>query len=195
SLDEWRFFGSLEANGWKKLKKSRNSFWALDSQECYCHEGSHKVISYANDGEPSVIFGRDFLVTSESSVDFGIGEIDIDLTMFEEMKDIYVMLDALIKNSDEVGSSNGDLVKMGKASRNKNHNVNKLTPSPQLKFEEIPPISAIAPPSPIYHPLTQEQKDLKILFDPDLPHLILPEFEHGKLSQSIVLSILQLHYF
>ncbi|GJR26025.1 hypothetical protein Tco_1102257 [Tanacetum coccineum] len=85
------------------------------------------VISYANDGEPSVIFGRDFLVTSESSVDFGIGEIDIDLTMFEEMKDIYVMLDALIKNSDEVGSSNGDLVKMGKASRNKNHNVNKLT--------------------------------------------------------------------
>ncbi|GJT94872.1 retrovirus-related pol polyprotein from transposon TNT 1-94 [Tanacetum coccineum] len=33
--------------------------------------------------------------------------------------------------------------------------------------------------------------DLKILFDPDLPHLILPEFEHGKLSQSIVLSILK----
>ncbi|GJZ65841.1 hypothetical protein Tco_0622537 [Tanacetum coccineum] len=117
------------------------------------------VIGYANEGEHSVIFGRDFLVTSESRVDFGIGEIDIDLTMFEEMKDIDVMLDVLVKNSDKVGSSNGNLVKMGKASRNKNHNVNKLTPPPQLKFEEIPPISAIAPPSPINHPLTQEQKE------------------------------------
>ncbi|GJT08160.1 hypothetical protein Tco_0842622 [Tanacetum coccineum] len=117
------------------------------------------VIGYANEGEPSVIFGRYFLVTSKSRVDFGIGKMCIDLTMLEEMKDIYVMLDALVENLEKVGSFNGDLVKMGKASRNKNHNVNKLTPPLQLKIEEIPPISAITPPLPIYHPLTQKQKE------------------------------------
>ncbi|GKG51625.1 hypothetical protein Tco_0544263, partial [Tanacetum coccineum] len=45
------------------------------------------VIGYANEGEPSVIFGRDFLVTSKSKVDFGVGEMRIDLTMLEEEKD------------------------------------------------------------------------------------------------------------
>ncbi|GJS99974.1 zinc finger, CCHC-type containing protein [Tanacetum coccineum] len=59
------------------------------------------VIGYANEGEPSVIFGRDFLVTSKSRVDFGIGEIRIDLTMLEEMKDIDVMLDKLVENLEE----------------------------------------------------------------------------------------------
>ncbi|GJZ97684.1 zinc finger, CCHC-type containing protein [Tanacetum coccineum] len=117
------------------------------------------VIGYANEGEPSVLFGRDFLVTSNSRVDFGIGKMRIDLTMLEEMKEIDAMLDALVENLEEVGSSNGDLVKMGKASRNKNHKVNKLTPPPQIKIEEIPTIYTIAPPSPIYHPLTQKQKE------------------------------------
>ncbi|GKE32820.1 hypothetical protein Tco_1452142, partial [Tanacetum coccineum] len=117
------------------------------------------VIGYANEGEPSVIFSRDFLVTSKSKVDFGIGEMRIDLIILEEMKDIDVMLDKLVENLEEVGSSNGDLVKMGKASRNKNHKVNKLTPPPQVKIEKIPPISAIAPPLPIYHTLTQKQKE------------------------------------
>ncbi|GJZ08035.1 RNA-directed DNA polymerase, eukaryota, reverse transcriptase zinc-binding domain protein [Tanacetum coccineum] len=50
------------------------------------------VIGYVNEGEPSVIFGRDFLVTSKSRVNFGIGEMRIDLTMLEEMKDVDVML-------------------------------------------------------------------------------------------------------
>nr|GFA67161.1 hypothetical protein [Tanacetum cinerariifolium] len=121
------------------------------------------VIGYANDGEPSVIFGRDFLVTSKRRVDIRIGEMHIDLTMLEEMKAIDVLLDALVKNLEEnleeVGSYNGDLVKMDKASHNKNHNVNKLTPPPQIKIKEIPSNSAIAPPSPIYHPLTQKQKE------------------------------------
>ncbi|GJZ29031.1 putative ribonuclease H-like domain-containing protein [Tanacetum coccineum] len=48
---------------------------------------------------------------------------------------------------------------MGKVSHNKNHKVNKLTPLPQIKIKEIPPISVIAPPSPIYHPLTPKQKE------------------------------------
>nr|GEV25966.1 reverse transcriptase domain-containing protein [Tanacetum cinerariifolium] len=105
------------------------------------------------------IFGRDFLVTSKSRVDFGIGEICIDLTMLEYMKDIDVMLDVLVENLEDVGSSNDDLVKMGNVSRNKNYNINKLTPPPQLKIEEIPPISAITSPLPIYRPLTQKQKE------------------------------------
>ncbi|GJU09142.1 hypothetical protein Tco_1125572 [Tanacetum coccineum] len=87
------------------------------------------VIGYANEGEPSVIFGRDLLVTSKNRVDF------------------------------RIGSSNGELVKIGKASRNKSHNVNKLTPPPQLRIKEIPPISSIAPPPPIYHPFTKKQKE------------------------------------
>ncbi|GJY62108.1 zinc finger, CCHC-type containing protein [Tanacetum coccineum] len=60
------------------------------------------VIGYANKGEPSVIFGRDFLVTSKSKVDFGIGEMRIDLTMLEEIKDIDVMLNKLVENLEEV---------------------------------------------------------------------------------------------
>nr|GEW41741.1 hypothetical protein [Tanacetum cinerariifolium] len=77
------------------------------------------VIGHANKGEPSMIFGRDFLVTSKSRVDFGIGEMCIDLTMLQEMKDIDVMFDCLFKSMEEVGSSNGELVKMGEARRNK----------------------------------------------------------------------------
>nr|GEY06982.1 hypothetical protein [Tanacetum cinerariifolium] len=49
------------------------------------------VISYANKGKPSVIFGREFLVTSKSRVNFGIGEMRIDLTMLTEIKDIDVI--------------------------------------------------------------------------------------------------------
>ncbi|GKE23464.1 hypothetical protein Tco_1434976 [Tanacetum coccineum] len=60
------------------------------------------VIGYANKGEPLVIFGRDFLVTSKSRVDFRIGEMRIDLTMLEEMKDIDVMLDSLVEEVEMV---------------------------------------------------------------------------------------------
>ncbi|GJR25402.1 hypothetical protein Tco_1101634 [Tanacetum coccineum] len=70
------------------------------------------VIRYANEGEPSVIFRRDFLVTTKK----------------------------LVENIEEVGSLNGELVKMRKASRNKGQNVNKLTPLPQPKIEEILPL-------------------------------------------------------
>ncbi|GJS48754.1 chlorophyll A/B binding protein of LHCII type 1-like protein [Tanacetum coccineum] len=124
-----------------------------------------EMIGYANEGEPSVLFGRDFLVTSKSRVDFRIGEMRIDLTMLEEMKEIDAKLDLLVKNLEEVGSSNGDLVKMGKASRNKNHKVNKLTHPPQIKIKEIPTTSTIAPQSPIYHPLTQKKEKVKEVLD------------------------------
>ncbi|GJZ01419.1 hypothetical protein Tco_0519380 [Tanacetum coccineum] len=113
---------------------------------------------YANKGEPLVIFGRDFLVTTKSKVDFGMGEMRIDLIMLEEERDIDDLLVELVENMEEVGSSNRELVKMGKTSRMKGHNVNKLTPPPQPKIEEIPPLQSIAP-KPVYHPLSQKQKE------------------------------------
>ncbi|GJX19356.1 zinc finger, CCHC-type containing protein [Tanacetum coccineum] len=100
----------------------------------------------------------DFLVTTKSKVDFGSGEMRIDLTMLEEERDMDSLLIKLVVNMEEVGSSNGELVKMGKSSRIKNHNVNKLTPPPPPKIEEIQPIQLI-PPQPVYHPLSQKQKE------------------------------------
>ncbi|GJZ49300.1 putative ribonuclease H-like domain-containing protein [Tanacetum coccineum] len=90
------------------------------------------VIGYANEGEPSVFFGRDFLVTSKSRVDFRIGEMRIDLTMLEEIKEIDAKLDSLVENLEEV---------------------------------EIPTTSTIVPPSPIYHPLTQNKEKVKEVLD------------------------------
>ncbi|GKB98790.1 putative ribonuclease H-like domain-containing protein, partial [Tanacetum coccineum] len=49
-------------------------------------------------------YGRKMV--KESRVDFGIGEMRIDLTMLEEMKDIDVMLDTLVENSEEVEKVN-----------------------------------------------------------------------------------------
>ncbi|GKD78326.1 hypothetical protein Tco_1340947 [Tanacetum coccineum] len=59
---------------------------------------------------------------------------------------------------EEVRSSSEEIVKMGKANRNKDYNINKLTPPPSLKVEEIPQ-TFVNPPQPIYHPLTQKQKE------------------------------------
>ncbi|GJV16343.1 hypothetical protein Tco_1361666 [Tanacetum coccineum] len=73
------------------------------------------VIGYANEGEPSVLFGRDFLVTLKSKVDFGVGEMRIDLTMLEEERDMDALLMELVENMEETGSLNGELIKMGKA--------------------------------------------------------------------------------
>nr|GEV70294.1 hypothetical protein [Tanacetum cinerariifolium] len=93
------------------------------------------VIGYANEGEPSVIFGRDFLVTSKSKVDFGIDEICIDLTMLEEEKAFDTMLESLVEKVEEIGSSNGELVKMRKASRNKQKE--KVKEALDRKYKEL----------------------------------------------------------
>ncbi|GJZ18538.1 hypothetical protein Tco_0554661 [Tanacetum coccineum] len=109
------------------------------------------VLDYVNEGEPSIMFGRDFLATTKSQVDFGLGEIRINLTKFKEGIKVIDLL-------EEVGSSSEEVVKMGKANCNKGYNINKLTPPPSLRLEEIPSTSMI-PPQPIYHPLTQKQKE------------------------------------
>ncbi|GJS06451.1 hypothetical protein Tco_0363247 [Tanacetum coccineum] len=56
-----------------------------------------QVIRYANEGEPSILFGRDFLVTSKSRVNFGISKMRIDLTMLEETTELDAILDALVR--------------------------------------------------------------------------------------------------
>ncbi|GJT63685.1 hypothetical protein Tco_1015165 [Tanacetum coccineum] len=66
------------------------------------------VLDYVNEGEPSILFGRDFLATTKSQVDFGLGEIRMNLTKFEEGIDVIHLL-------EEVGSSSEEVVKMGKA--------------------------------------------------------------------------------
>ncbi|GKC07100.1 hypothetical protein Tco_0998710, partial [Tanacetum coccineum] len=109
------------------------------------------VLDYVNKGEPSIMFGMDFLATTKSQVDFELGEIKINLTKFKEGIKVIDLL-------EEVGSSSEEVVKTGKANRNKSYNINKLTPPPSLRLEEIPSISTI-PPQPIYHPLTQKQKE------------------------------------
>ncbi|GKC11905.1 putative ribonuclease H-like domain-containing protein [Tanacetum coccineum] len=64
----------------------------------------------------------------------------------------------VIDHLEEVGSSSKEVVKIGKANRNKGYNINKLTPPPSLRLEEIPPTSIILP-QPIYHALTPNQKE------------------------------------
>ncbi|GKA57581.1 hypothetical protein Tco_0756769 [Tanacetum coccineum] len=108
------------------------------------------VLDYVNKGEPSILFERDFLATTKSQVNFGLGEIRMNLTKFEEGIDVIDLL-------GEVGSSSEEVVKMGKANRNIDYNINKLTPPPSLRLEEIPPTSTI-PPQPIFHPLTPKKK-------------------------------------
>nr|GEV64346.1 hypothetical protein [Tanacetum cinerariifolium] len=102
------------------------------------------VLDYANEGEPSIMFGRNFLATTKIQVDFGLGEIRMNLTMFEEVNGVIDLL-------EEVGSSSEEFVKIGKANRNKGYNINKLTPPPSLKLEDIPSTFTI-PPQPIYYP-------------------------------------------
>ncbi|GJZ75609.1 hypothetical protein Tco_0640074 [Tanacetum coccineum] len=90
------------------------------------------VLDYVNEGEPSILFGRDYLAITKSQVNFRLGEIRINLTMFEECID---MIDLL----EEVRSSSEEVVKMGKENRNKGYSIKKLTPPPSLWLEEILP--------------------------------------------------------
>nr|GEW39897.1 hypothetical protein [Tanacetum cinerariifolium] len=109
------------------------------------------VLDYVNEEEPYMLFGRDFLETIKSQVDFGLEEIRMNLTKFEEGIDVIGFL-------EEVGSSSEEGVKIGKSNHDKGYNITKITPPPSLRLEEILPISAI-PPQPIYHPLNLKQKE------------------------------------
>ncbi|GJU26937.1 hypothetical protein Tco_1165558 [Tanacetum coccineum] len=84
-----------------------------------------------------------------------VNEVRVEIHGFTFLVDFVVIG---VETVDKVGSTSGKLVKMGKAIRNKSYNVNKLTPPPPLKIEEIPPLSSIAP-QPVYHQLSQKQKE------------------------------------
>ncbi|GKA80683.1 DNA-directed DNA polymerase [Tanacetum coccineum] len=68
-------------------------------------------------GDPSIMFGRDFLVTTKCTVDFGLGEMRVDLTILVEDRDIDTMLASLVEDMGEVGSASNELVKMGALDR------------------------------------------------------------------------------
>ncbi|GJR69708.1 retrovirus-related pol polyprotein from transposon TNT 1-94 [Tanacetum coccineum] len=50
----------------------------------YIDKADFVVLDYVNGGEPSILFGRDFLATTKSQVNFRLGEIRMNLTEFEE---------------------------------------------------------------------------------------------------------------
>nr|GEY94619.1 hypothetical protein [Tanacetum cinerariifolium] len=56
------------------------------------------VLDYANEGEPSIMFGKDFLATTKIQFNFRLGEIRMNLIMFEEVNGVIDLL-------EEVGSS------------------------------------------------------------------------------------------
>ncbi|GJT66615.1 hypothetical protein Tco_1018095 [Tanacetum coccineum] len=81
--------------------------------------------------------------------------------MLKEDRDVDYLLATLVEDMVEIEEMSSEVVKMGKASRIKNYNVNKLTPPTPLKIEEIPPPSS-STPQPGFHPLLPKQKE-KIL--------------------------------
>nr|GEW82471.1 hypothetical protein [Tanacetum cinerariifolium] len=70
------------------------------------------VLDYANEGEPSIMFGRDFLATTKSQVDFELGEIRTSLNMFKEVNGVVDIL-------EEVGSSSEKVVRWGRQNATK----------------------------------------------------------------------------
>ncbi|GKG02441.1 hypothetical protein Tco_0310077 [Tanacetum coccineum] len=71
------------------------------------------VANYVDEREPSFVIGRSFLVTTRSHVDFGLGDMQIDITMLKEEKNVDTLLANLVEDMVEVGSMSGELVKMG----------------------------------------------------------------------------------
>ncbi|GJS29428.1 reverse transcriptase [Tanacetum coccineum] len=56
------------------------------------------VLDYVNKGEPSIMFGRDFLVTTKSQVDFGLGEIRMNLTRFKESIEVIDLMEEEVEH-------------------------------------------------------------------------------------------------
>ncbi|GJS39772.1 hypothetical protein Tco_0564815 [Tanacetum coccineum] len=61
---------------------------------CYDVEADFVLVDYVNEGEHSIVFRRSFLETTKIQVDFGLGEMKINITMLGENKDV----DALLEN-------------------------------------------------------------------------------------------------
>nr|GEX63623.1 hypothetical protein [Tanacetum cinerariifolium] len=86
----------------RKSKDELELFEELEHKNVVIKKGKHRVVMFAK-APPrtySKPFTRDFLVTLKSKVDFGIGEMRINLTIIEEEKD----LDANLEGRDEDGN-------------------------------------------------------------------------------------------
>ncbi|GKB23503.1 hypothetical protein Tco_0862904 [Tanacetum coccineum] len=59
------------------------------------------VLDYVNEGEPSILFGREFLSTTKSQVDFGLGEIRMNLTKFKKGIDVIDLFEEVGRSSEE----------------------------------------------------------------------------------------------
>ncbi|GKF25996.1 hypothetical protein Tco_0081890, partial [Tanacetum coccineum] len=73
--------------------------------------------------EPSIVFGIDFLETTKCKVDFGLKEMRVDITKLEEDRDIDALFATLVEDMREVRDIDEEVVKMGKANRDKSPNV------------------------------------------------------------------------
>nr|GEX30754.1 hypothetical protein [Tanacetum cinerariifolium] len=73
-------------DGDSKIAKEAKLFDALEHKKIHGvkFKADVVVLDYVNEEEPSIVFGRDFLVTTKSQVDFGLGEIRINLTKFKK---------------------------------------------------------------------------------------------------------------
>ncbi|GJS96619.1 hypothetical protein Tco_0803587 [Tanacetum coccineum] len=69
-----------------------------------------------------------------------------------------LFLATLVEDMVELGKMSSEVVKMGKASRNKNYNINKLTPPLPPKVEDIPPPPSSSTPQTGFHPLSLKKK-------------------------------------
>nr|GEY13797.1 DNA-directed DNA polymerase [Tanacetum cinerariifolium] len=59
-------------------------------------------LDYGDEGEPSVMFGRNFLVATQSQVDFGLGEMRIDITMLKQDRNVDSLLATLVEDMVEL---------------------------------------------------------------------------------------------
>ncbi|GJR67344.1 hypothetical protein Tco_0013409 [Tanacetum coccineum] len=174
SNDLEEYLDDEDSMGAKKIKvekseKELEMFEALGHKSVVVESKKHRVVVFTK--APPRAYSKPFMRFSTPCGVDGHGAWDAELDMADsfnymteemfdklEERDMDALLMELVENIEDVGSLNGELVKMGKASRNKGHNVNKLTPPPPPNIEEIPPLSSIAP-QPIYHPLSQKQKE------------------------------------
>nr|GEV96278.1 hypothetical protein [Tanacetum cinerariifolium] len=104
------------------------------------------VLDYVNEGEPSIMFERDFLATTKSQVDFGLGKIRMNLTMFEEVNGVIDLLEEVGSSSEEVKSRKDRLPNPLIAEYGKGNKKNTITYSLQLvsngnlKWKDFPSI-------------------------------------------------------
>nr|GEV59652.1 hypothetical protein [Tanacetum cinerariifolium] len=122
-------------DGDSRVTKEMKLFDAVEHKSVVIKVGNQKLAIFIK--APHRAFGEPFM--------------RMNLTMFEEVNGVIDLL-------EKVGSSSEEVVKIRKANPNKGYNINKLTPPPSLKLEEIPSASTI-PPQPIYYPLTLKQRE------------------------------------